>query len=455
MRQNKSPSVLILGYGREGRSVHRYFHQFHPQISISLADQNPTIKPEIQITGKLHLGENYLQFLKQYDLIIRSPGISLQKPELQQALARGQTITSATQIFFQECPGITIGVTGSLGKSTTTSLIAALLSTQYSDVRLVGNIGIPALDHLAGAHQNTFFAIELSSFQLEDLTISPKVAVLLNIVPEHLDRHQTFSAYLEAKANLVKHQKPEDWLIYNPQHRVLRQIVSQTPSRKIIFTLSPHPQASCFLMKNKIWVRKEKEIIPLIRRQEIPLLGEGNSENIMAAVSVALLFRVPLQKIRQALKKFQPLEHRLEFVGRYRGIDFYNDSISTLPQSTIHALKALGSRVETLLLGGYDRGIDFSPLVHFLKNTQVNYLILFPTTGAKIWQIIKKQLPQNNWPQKYFVRSMKKAIKIAFQLTSPGKICLLSPASASFGLFQDYRDRGNQFKKFVRLYGEN
>lgn len=448
---NKIRSILILGYGREGRSVHRYLYRRYPNLKIGIADQNK-IEPEIKAGVNLHLGRGYLQSLKDYDLIVRSPGIALQTPEIQRAKATGKIITSATKIFFAKCPGMTIGITGSLGKSTTSSLIATILTREYPDVRLAGNIGVPMLDRLEGANEKTIFVLELSSFQLEDLDRSPHIAVLLNIVPEHLDRHQTFANYVRAKSNIINHQNRKNFVVFNPQHQVLTELTATVRSQKINFTLGHQPNSLCFFRQGKIFIRKEKQTIPLIERKKIPLLGEGNTENAMAAISVALILKVPLAKIREALVSFKPLEHRLEYVGKYQRIKFYNDSISTVPESAIHALKALGDQVETLIAGGYDRGLDFSPLARFLTKTKVANLILFPPSGKRIWQAVTKLVPQSKCPRKFIVSSMEEAVEIAFRATSPGKICLLSPASASFGLFRDYRERGELFKKLVLNY---
>jgi len=226
----KEKKILILGYAREGKSVHRYLHKHYPQTTIGIADKNK-IRPEVGGHIKLYTGDNYLESLQKYDLIIRSPGIPLQISEIQRAKTAGKKITSATNIFFSRCPGKIIGITGSLGKSTTTSLIAAILSKKYKDVRLAGNIGFPMIDHLNKATQKTIFVLELSSFQLEDLNYSPHIAVLLNIVPEHLDRHKTFANYVQAKANIIKYQARKDFVIFNPEHKILAKIAKKAAAK--------------------------------------------------------------------------------------------------------------------------------------------------------------------------------------------------------------------------------
>ncbi|HLD24875.1 MAG TPA: Mur ligase family protein [Patescibacteria group bacterium] len=399
MEEIQGKSVLIVGYGREGKSVAAWLRKHYPAL-------------QIDITDKQKDGDNYLGQLKKYDTVIRSPGVSPYLPEIQQYITRGGHLTSPTNIFFSRVTGITIGITGTKGKSTTTSLIAHILTGRYPDVRLVGNIGSPMLDALDTAVKDTIFVVELSSHQLVDIRYSPHIAVLLNIVPEHLDYYPNFEAYRQAKENIFRFQKPGDHLVRSEK-------------------------------TNEIFTTK--------------LLG--NRENISVAVRVARLMHVPDEMIQKQLATFAPLPHRLEFVGEFRGIRFYNDSLATIPEATIHALGALGSDVATLIAGGYDRSLDFSKLGEHLASHPVQTLILFPDTGEKIWKATQAaqatlvtQVKQQT--QKFDVNMMEEAVRLAYEHTPVGNICLLSPASASYNLFRDYADRGNQFKEWVlRLSG--
>lgn len=450
-REIGGSSVLILGYGREGQSTHRYLHQHYPEKEIGIADQKEEIKPAVDSPVNLHTGEEYLKNICRYDVIVRSPGVPLNLPELKHSIEEGRQLTSATNIFFSECPGMIVGVTGTKGKSTTSSLTAQVLEKEYPDVRLVGNIGRPALDYLAGSEEQTIFVVELSNFQLEDIRYSPHVAIILNIVPEHLDRYNgDFSQYAEAKGKILQFQTPDDIVIFNPAHHLPDQLTSRCPARKYRFSLEPGNDSNLYLEDKNIFLREGNSKPQFVMtREEIPLMGEGNLENTLAAISAGLVLNVPLEKIRKAVAEFKALEHRLEFVGKYRGIRFFNDSLATIPEATIHALRALGSEVATLIAGGHERGLDFSKLGEFLGETQVKTLILFPPTGAKIWQVVSQFTPKEKWPQKHEVSSMEEAVKIAFETTPSGKICLLSPASASFGLFRDYDERGKLFKRLV------
>jgi len=403
------PSILILGFGREGRSTLKYLKKYSPHLKIGIADRSRN--------------KNYLNSIASYDTIIRSPGIPRNLPELQQYEQGGGNITTATNIFFENAPGKLIGVTGTKGKSTASSLIYSMLRKKYKDVRLVGNIGKPALNYLAGATAKTIFVMELSSQQLEDIQHGPHIAVILNIVPEHLDYHKNFASYIKAKTNIVKYQNGKDFVVFNPADKISSGIAAKSKAKKITFS-------------NKI---KSASLIPV--------------ENIAAAAAVGQLFKVPSKDIRMAVNAFKPLEHRLEYVGAFRGVKFYNDSLATIPEATIHALDVLGNDVATLIAGGYDRGLSFAKLASRIKTSGLRLLILLPTTGGKIWKALDKQTKFRI--KKYAAHSMKEAVKIAFRVTPKGKICLLSPASASFGLFKDYADRGEQFKKFVKLYSRS
>lgn len=445
MKEIDGNSVVILGYGREGKSVHKYLHEKYPSKRIGIADQNDVIS-EIEGSVTLHVGKDYLKSLSNYDIIIRSPGIPFQTPDLQESIKEGRKVTSETNIFFSECPGVVIGVTGTKGKSTTSSLIYNLLQSSYPDVRLVGNIGNPALAYLPDSNDKTLFVAELSSHQLEDFHYSPHIAVLLAIVPEHLTYHGGFSTYIDAKGNIVKHQSAEDIVVFNPANYNTEKLAEKSSGRKFKFSSHPVGGINCYVKETDIFV----ESTFIMATNKIPLLGPGNIENVLAAISVGIIMGVDIEKIRKTIKEFKSLPHRLEYVGDRNGIYFYNDSLATIPEATINALEALGANVETLIAGGYDRGLDFSKLGEFLaNNTALKNLILFPTTGEKIWNAVLKTTKGVNPVVKYDVTIMEEAIDIALANTSPGKICLLSPASASFGIFRNYEERGNKFRELV------
>ncbi|OGD95697.1 UDP-N-acetylmuramoylalanine--D-glutamate ligase [Candidatus Curtissbacteria bacterium RIFCSPHIGHO2_12_FULL_38_9b] len=450
MKELNGSSAIILGYGQEGESAHRYILKHYPDKEIGIADQK-NVKP-INPNVVLHTGENYLKKLGDYDVIIRSPGVPYNLPEIKESIKLGKKITSPTNIFFSECLGSIIGITGTKGKSTTASLLSEILKRRYSDVQLVGNIGKPALDFMDDANKDTLFVAELSSYQLEDSKYSPHIAVILNVIPEHIEHHGSLQKYIDAKKNISLHQTTKDIVVFNPSHKIPSQLASKSPGHKLTFSMKKTDHVFSYIHQDNIFVkqnRKQHEIIMPVK--DIPLLGLGNVENTLAAISVGILLKVPSNDIKKAVMEFKSLPHRLEFVCERKGIKFYNDSLATIPEAVVNALEALGENVETLIAGGYDRGIDFSDLGKYLgKKKGLKTIILFPTTGKKIWKSLSNQISHKELlPDKYEALSMEDAVQKAFSCTSSGKICLLSPGSPSFGLFRNYEERGVLFKKLA------
>ena len=432
----KKEKVLILGFGKEGKDVFNFLRKLFPKKPIGIADKNPEVFEKNLKNVKWYLGENYLKSLENYDIIIKSPGIPIHLPEVEESYKKGK-ITSQTEIFLQNFQGKVIGITGTKGKSTTATLIYKILKEGGEKVCFGGNIGKPVLNYLFSLKKEDIFVYEMSSHQLYNLKISPQVAIFLNIYPEHLDYYKDFNEYLMAKANITLWQKKEDFLIYNFNDKNIRKIAKKSKARKIP-------------IKNYSLILKEVGI------KKIPFCGSFYGLNIAAGIEVGKIFKIKKEKIKKVIENFKPLPHRLEYVGRFKGIDFFNDSLSTIPQTTILALNSLGNKVETLILGGYDRGVDFKELAKEILKTKVKNLILFPETGKRIWKEILEET--NNKPKfknVFFFDNMKDAVKASFEVTSKGKICLMSPASPSFGLFKNYKERGNLFKKYIRIYARN
>lgn len=439
----KDKKILILGLGKEGRDSFRFFRKIFPQKILGIGDRLKIKNLKLKIKNpkgvKWHLGNNYLRALEKYDVIIKSPGIPIHIPEIEQAFKRGK-ITSQTEIFLENCPGKIIGVTGTKGKSTTTALIYKILKEEECEkrhrVHLIGNIGKPALSLLLKARASDIYVYELSSHQLYKIRKSPHIAVFLNVFPEHLDYYKDLKEYIAAKANITRFQTKEDYLVFNSKDKIVRKIAKNSEARKIPINT------------------QKGEIEKIVKIREIPLLGKFNHQNIAAAIAVGKIFSVPPQKIRKAIKNFKPLLHRLEFVGTYRNIIFYNDSLSTIPETTIAAMNALGDRVQTLILGGFDRGLKFQDLAKNILKNKIKNVIFFPTTGNQIWQEIVKYSRKSSRPTPFFVNNMKEAVKLCYRHTKKGKICLLSCASPSFGVFKNYKVKGSLFKKYVREFAK-
>jgi UDP-N-acetylmuramoylalanine--D-glutamate ligase len=450
MKEILGQSLMIAGFGREGQSILRYLEKNHPLISITVADEKPYNVSEVKGFSFVS-GAKYLESASDFDTVVHSPSIPKNTPEFLKA----KHITSATNIFFSECPGTIIGVTGTKGKSTTSSLIQNILATTFQDVRLVGNIGYPALDKLPGATSKTVFVMEASSYQLDDIRYSPHIAVILPIVPEHLNYHGSFDEYVKAKGHIVEKQTRKDFVIYHGNNEYSRKIALKSQGQQIPYGITENGKVSAWVEDKAIWV-SSSDFNPqiLLPTHKLPLLGQANFENVTASIVASIIMGVDFFHIREALLTFKPLDHRLQPVGEFSGIKFYNDSLATIPEATIHALDALGDEVATLIAGGYDRGLDMQKLGPPIAKSSVKTLILFPDTGEKIAQAVKTSNPINRIDI-LFINSMKEAVQIAFQKTPKGKICLMSPASASFNLFKDYADRGEQFMNLVRNYSEN
>jgi UDP-N-acetylmuramoylalanine--D-glutamate ligase len=451
-------SILILGFGTEGQATYQFLRTRWPEKLLSIADQqNIAACPEDLIhriendpAAQLNFGSRYLDSLDSYscEVIIKTPGIPASIDAIVRARQCGCMLTSHSQIFLDSYPSDKIiGVTGTKGKSTTASLIHHILKHAGIPSELVGNIGQPPLMLIDAVPKDAFFVHEFSSHQLAEIETSPHIAVLLNIVPEHLDYYASFDTYVAAKENITRFHTPEDFLVFNADYPVPAAIAARTKAQLRAFSME-HPANGCYL-RNETVVRSgingEEDIMAV---SEIPLRGRFNVQNVLAAAAAASLCHVPSAAIRDAVLSFHALPHRLEPAGTYNGITFYDDSIATVPEATLGALEALGPAVQTLVLGGHERNLDFNDLGEHLPPS-VRTLILFPPTGERIWKAIES-LSKNPLPQAFFVSHMEEAVKIAYQRTAPGSICLLSPASPSFGTFKNYEERGDSFKTFVR-----
>lgn len=432
----KNKKILILGFAREGASTLAYLRSSGNNGLITIYDKRglaemdkkwqEVIKQDPNY--RLFLGQEIKDFLAQngaeYDIIFKTAGIpnKLIPPKLL------PKITTQTNIFLAKCQGTVIGVTGTKGKSTTSSLLYEMLKKSGRKTILVGNIGKPCLDLLSKTDNKTTVIFEMSSHQLSTLKKSPHIAVFLNIFPEHLDYYCDFADYIKAKTTITKYQKSTDILIYNGENKKVVEIAES--SKAGLFDYAK--------MKINIGINETK------------LKGVHNLSNIKAVFQVGRVLNIDDAVIREAVTGFSPLRHRLEFVGKVNGVSFYNDSLATIPEATIGALDALGDEVATLITGGFNRGLSYTELAKRILESRIKTLILFPTTGKIIWKEMLKISDQKSIGIKHhFVDTMEKAVALSCKNTKKGKICLLSCASSSFNLFKDYQDRGDQFVKEV------
>ncbi len=401
----KYRKVLILGYGIEGKSTEGFFKAMFPEMEVAIADQKD--------------GPDYLESQADYDLIVKSAGVN-------KKLVKGN-YTTATNIFFANAKAPIVGITGTKGKSTTTTLIYEMAKAGGYDARLIGNIGKPMIDELLKpVGDKTLYIVELSSYQLDDIKYSPHISVMLNLFPEHMDYHGSFEAYKDAKKNIVRFASEKDYFVFNPDYSELVELSKNIKAKAV-------PMVSEFPFDESI----------------IPLRGAHNVLNVRIAYTAAKLLDIEDGKIIEAVKNFKSLPHRLEPVGTFKGITFYDDAISTTPESTIQAINSIPN-VKTIFLGGQDRGYDFTELAKIISNSGIENIVFFPDSGEKI----KFKIENLKFKIKSFeTRDMKEAVKWAYENTSEGSVVLLSCASPSYSVWKNFEEKGDLFKKFVRELG--
>jgi len=427
--------ILILGYGREGKSTYRFIRKYYPDMLIGIYDQNE-IKDSLQ-NVTIHSGSSYQEILADYDLIIKSPGIVFHSKNSKDF----RKLTSQTDLFLSVYRDQTVGITGTKGKSTTSSLIYHVLTAAGRDAILAGNIGIPVFDKLDLINEETIVVYEMSSHQLEYTSYSPHIGLHLNIFQEHLDHYGTFEKYAAAKENIFKYQQKGDLFIYN------KNFID--PSRKFkgdTITITEYcEEADMFIRDNRIcYMGRELDI----NEDEILLKGQHNLYNVGAAYCVVHYFGVSDEIFYEAVKTFKPLPHRMEYVGEVNGVKYFNDSISTCCETTIHAISSI-KNIDTVILGGMDRGIEYRPLVDFLLSSQVRNLILMPDIGQRIYNLIVNRSKNLGGKNIFMVATMEEAVETAKKVTSCGKTCLFSPAAASYGFYRNFEERGDVFKRCV------
>jgi UDP-N-acetylmuramoylalanine--D-glutamate ligase len=438
--------ILILGLGKEGISAANFLGG---KNEISITDEKPE-KELKQSLGEVKAKFNFFPSAKipqntTFDLAVRSPGFHLNHPLVNLARKRGAEITSVTKIFFDLCPAKIIGVTGTKGKGTTSTLIQKILE-QEKECFLAGNIGLAALEILPKLTAKDYAILELSSFQLVDLTKSPHVAVVLMITSEHLDWHTSKAEYVRAKEPLVRFQSAGDYAVINGDFPRSRTFSALTAAR--VFFVSTEKKSNGVYVENGKIISEISGREKIIETAKILLPGAHNLQNVAAAVAVAKILNISNANIAKVLSSFRGLEHRLEFVRDLNGVEFYNDSFSTTPETAIAAVKAFG-RPKVLIVGGSSKKSDFSKLASVIAGDKtVKTLISIGREGPQIaGLVLKKGGFKGN-----IIKgdsNMESIVKQAYDAAKNGDIVLLSPACASFDMFKNYMDRGNQFKSEV------
>ena len=399
----------------------------------------------------LQLGEGYLDDLRA-DVVFRTPGMRPDVPALLEAKARGSIVTSEMEIFFEVCPCTIIGVTGSDGKTTTTSIIAEMLRAAGKTVYLGGNIGHPLLCEADNMRPDHCAVLELSSFQLMTMTQSPHIAVVTNLAPNHLDMHKDMAEYVAAKENIFRHQRPGDIAVFNADNAITAEQSARAVGRSRLFSRRTEPADGVFLRGEDIVCRGPEGERVILRTSDIKIPGVHNVENYMAAIA-AVDGLVPDETIRQFARDFGGVEHRIELVRTYRGVRYYNDSIASSPSRTIAGLRSFPEKV-ILIAGGYDKHIPFDVLGPEIT-AHVKLLILCGATADKIRAAVE-QAPdyRPGCPEILDVTPFTAAVEAARDRAHPGDVVTLSPACAAFDQFKNFAERGKFFKSIVNGWQE-
>ena len=447
----KGKRVAVLGLGVSNVPLVKLL--LDAGISVTACDKRETADSQLEALAAqgahLCLGKGYLDALEGHDVIFRTPGMRPDLPQLLAAVERGSVLTSEMEVFFQVCPCPIIGVTGSDGKTTTTTIIAELLKAAGHTVHLGGNIGKPLLPEVGLMAPTDFAVVELSSFQLMTMDVSPHITVVTNLAPNHLDVHKSMEEYVSAKENIFTHQGKEDLVILNTDNDITRSFIGKEQGGLMLFSRRTEPQGNAaFLRGDTIWFRDEKGERPILPKKDILLPGDHNVENYMAAIA-AVNGLVPDEIIRNFAAKFSGVEHRIELVRTLNGLRYYNDSIASSPTRTMAGLKCFPEKV-ILIAGGYDKHIPFDVLGPAITE-HVKRLILTGDTAAKIRAAVEAApdyAPGLPAIEEY--DTLAQAVAAAHAAAQNGDVVLLSPACASFDKFKNFMERGNTFKQLVQ-----
>lgn len=441
----KDKKIIILGFGMEGETTYDFIRNHLPHQKLTIADMNEVIiedYPYLQQDEnlKLVLGKNYLNNLEEYDLIIKTPGLSLKDVDISKYKDK---ITNQLELVMEFLDVFTIGITGTKGKSTTSTLMYNVIKDQNKNVMLLGNIGEPIFHKIEEMNRDTILVLEMSSHALEFVHRSPNISILLNAYEEHLDHYISIEKYVEAKFNIAKFQKEKDIFIYNYDNKFMNAFgyKHRDSDYAVSIVSEPNTKNKTYLKDGGIYINDEKICTQDIKKN---LKGMHNLNNIMFILTATKLMNLDIGKALDTISTFEPLEHRMEFVETVNGVSYYNDSIATIPEATMNGVEAIGN-INTLIVGGKDRGVNLEELIEFLAESNIENIICLHTTGEYIYSKLEK-----TDKNVFKVNSMESAVKIAKKVSKPGTNCLLSPAAASYGFFKNFKERGEIFKKCVR-----
>jgi UDP-N-acetylmuramoylalanine--D-glutamate ligase len=452
--------VLMIGAARQGIALSRFLAEHGAEVILNDRRSQESLKGAQENLADLNItwvtGEHPLEILDDVDLVCLSGGIPLDLSIVQEAIQRHIPLSNDSQIFLDETPCPVIGITGSAGKTTTTALVGEI-ARRHFDLRkpenrvwVGGNIGNPLIQDVEKIKSDDLAVMELSSFQLEIMTKSPHIAAILNLTPNHLDRHKTMSKYISAKSQILTHQTPQDIAVLNRDDFQVRKLYSEVKGHRITFGLNPpfNKQDATYLKRDKLYLQATGEVAKIMKTDVINLRGTHNLYNILAAIAISAAATFSLQAIYDGIVSFEGLPHRLEFVREYGGADWYDDSIATAPERTIAALQSFDQPI-ILLAGGRDKDLSWDQLATLIRQ-KVDHLILFGEAAEMIHDAVGFANP---FSPPYTIdrcKGLEEAVQRAAERVEPGYVVLLSPGGTSFDEFTDFEERGRRFKQWVK-----
>jgi len=437
--------ALVVGLGKSGVASALFMKAHGARVTVSDTKSGDELRNEIPVLLDhgitVETGGHGERTFRGQDLIVVSPGVPVDAPPLVQARSLGETVIGEVELAAQFLPGPIVAITGSNGKTTTTTLTGEIIAAADFPVLVGGNIGTPAISLAERAKAETVVVLEISSFQLETIqTFRPKIAVVLNVTPDHLDRHRTFEIYTDAKARIFENQQGSDFAVLNADDPTCVAMGSRTHAQVFWFSRHKEVQQGACVRQGNIVLRDGSGQREILQVSDIPLKGAHNLENVLAAVCAAALMGCAPEKIRQAVHDFKAVEHRLEFVATVNGVDYYNDSKATNVDATIKALESFPANIH-LILGGKDKGSDYTVLNDLIRQ-RVKRIYTIGAAAAKIESQVKGA-------EVVHAETVENAVRKASAAAKPGDVVLLAPACASFDQFKSYEHRGKMFKKIV------
>ncbi len=432
----KDKELAILGFGREGKTSYQFIRKYLPNSKITIIDEVDYSNDELVINDSntsFIYGDNYLDNLNDYDLILKTPGISLFGIDVDM-----NKITSQLELLLEVHRDHMIGITGTKGKSTTTTLAYSILNENGIKSVLVGNIGTPAFSMIEEVDDDTYFVVEMSSHQLETLNHSPHIGVILNLFQDHLDHTGSIEAYHNAKMNMFRYQDSNDYAIYYKDNEALNNRVNNLDIKSTKITVSTSDIGDIYLKDNNVYYNGNIVFNKDLKRN---ILGDHNFINIMVCFVIGRLFNISESDILKTISNFKPLQYRMENLGEFEGVYYYVDTLATIPEATLATISAI-KNIDTLIFGGLDRGISYEGFSDKLISSGINNFICMPKTGYDIG----KDLPKE---KTYFAEDLKTAVEIAKKVTAKGKICILSPAAASYEYFKNYAEKGDKYREYI------